>query len=180
MMSINMVRQLPLRDGVGNVRVVVETPAGSRVKYKYDETLGVFAWSRLLPPGLVYPFDYGFLPGTVSGDGDALDAIVWAEQPTQSGVVVPSRVIGALRVEQQRDGGPVKRNDRILVVPVLDPNEAAARDVTDVPGGVLTELERFFVASLNGTGKVIRLDGWADAMEAEGLVIACEGAFNAG
>jgi inorganic pyrophosphatase len=174
---VNLLRDLPLRDGAGNVRVVVETPAGSRVKYKYDEHIGVFEWSRLLPLGSRYPYDYGFLPGTLAEDGDALDALVWAPEPTQIGVIVPSRVIGALRVEQQRDGGPIKRNDRIIAVPVRDPNGTGHTDIAAMPAVVRDELERFFTASLALTGKQIQLRGWADAAEAAAIVSAAEKRF---
>ena len=161
---------LPLRAAAGHLRVVVETPGGSRIKYKYDEQHGVFEWSRLLPAGERYPFDYGFLPCTLAEDGDALDALVWADEATQSGVVVPARAIAALRVEQQRDGGPVKRNDRIVTVPVFDPSSPGARELADLPAVLRAELERFFIASLANTGKHIRLRGWADAAEAEAII----------
>ena len=173
----NLYSELPLRDDAGNVRVVVETPAGSRVKYKYDERLGIFQWSRQLPAGERYPFDYGFLPQTLADDGDGVDALVWAEQGTQSGVVVPARVIGALRVEQQRDGGPIKRNDRIVTVPVFDPTSPGARDIGELPADLRAELERFFTASLAHTGKQIRLCGWADAAEAVAFVDAAARRF---
>jgi len=175
---MNLLRDLPLWDDAGNARVVVETPGGSRVKYKYDEQLGVFEWSRLLPVGERYPFDYGFLPRTLAEDGDAVDALVWADEATQSGVVVPARIIGALRVEQQRDGGPVKRNDRIVAVPVHDPTAPGARDISDMSTTVRGQLEHFFTASLANTGKHIRLCGWADVAEANTLVRTAEQRHN--
>jgi len=175
--NMNLLRDLPLRDPAGFVRVVVETPAGSRVKYKYDEQLGVFVWSRLLVSGTRYPFDYGFLPRTLAEDGDAVDAIVLASEPTHPGVVVPARIVGALRVEQQRNGGPVKRNDRIVAVPVLDPTGPQPTDIGDVDAAVRAEIEQFFTASLARTGKRIQLCGWADAAEANALVAAAEQRF---
>jgi inorganic pyrophosphatase len=149
---------------------VVEAPAGSNVKLKYDDGLGAFVWSRRLSAGVTYPFDYGFVPGTRSGDGDALDALVFSDVGSYPGVVVPSRIIGALRVEQQRDGQPPKRNDRVLVVPAFDHHRDAVSDIGDLSQRTLDEIEEFFRASLVLTGKQVTFLGWADAAEAEALV----------
>lgn len=162
--------KLPIRSESGHLHVVVEVPAGSTVKLKYDEDLGAFTWSRRLSAGVSYPFDYGFVPGTRSGDGEALDALVYSDVGSYPGVVVPSRIIGALRVEQQRDQQPIKRNDRLLVVPAFDHQRDAIRDISDVAPRALDEIEEFFRASLVLTGKRVRFQGWADAVEAEGLV----------
>jgi inorganic pyrophosphatase len=165
---------IPIRSESGHLHVVVEVPAGSTIKLKYDDALGVFTWSRRLCAGVSYPHDYGFVPGTRSGDGDALDALVYSDVGSYPGVVVPSRVIGALRVEQQRDQQPVKRNDRLLVVPAFDHRGDAIRDLSDLGPRVLDELEAFFRASLVLTGKQVVFRGWADAAEAEELVeLAC-------
>jgi len=102
---------------------------------------------------------------------------VLASEPTHPGVVVPARIVGALRVEQQRNGGPVKRNDRIVAVPVLDPTGPQATDIGDVDAAVRAEIEQFCTASLARTGKQIWLRGWADAAEANALVAAAEQRF---
>ncbi|HUH04179.1 MAG TPA: inorganic diphosphatase [Kofleriaceae bacterium] len=163
---------LPIRSECGHLHVVVEVPAGSTVKLKYDQDLGAFLWSRRLSAGVSYPYDYGFVPGTRSGDGDALDALVYSEVGSYPGVVVPSRIIGALQVEQQRDHQPIKRNDRLLVVPAFDHQRDGIRDISDVAPRALEEIEEFFRASLVLTGKRVRFCGWADAAQAEQLVDA--------
>lgn len=166
MTAVNLFRDLPLYDEAGNVRVVVEVPAGSNVKLKYEPSINLFVWSRGLSLGVTYPHDFGFLPQTLAEDGDALDALVYSDVPSYPGVIVPSRVVGALRVEQQRDGGPVKRNDRMVVIPVHDHRNHAITDISQLGGRVLDELEEFFRASLVLTGKQIEFRGWADADEA--------------
>jgi inorganic pyrophosphatase len=168
--GVNLLHELPLRDERGHVRVVVEVPRGSGVKLKYDDDLGVFVWSRALCLGIRYPYDFGFLPQTLAGDGDALDAVVFAEVGSSPGVVVPARVIGALRVEQQRPGQPVKRNDRVLVVPASAHRRTQLDDISGVPERVLDELQAFFAASLALTGKNVGFRGWADAAEAIRLI----------
>lgn len=167
---VNLLHDLPLRDEAGHVRVVVEVPRGSGVKLKYDDRLGLFVWSRALSLGIRYPYDFGFFPQTLAGDGDAMDAVVFAEEGSYPGVVVPARVIGALRVEQQRPGQAVKRNDRVLVVPASAHRRKQIGDIGGVPQRTLDELQAFFAASLALTGKSVRFCGWADAAEATRLI----------
>jgi inorganic pyrophosphatase len=167
---VNLMHDLSLRDAGGNLHVVVEVPRGSAVKLKYDEHTGTFMWSRTLTLGVVYPYDFGFLPQTLAGDGDALDAVVYADASSYPGVVVPGRAIGALRVEQQRPGQAIKRNDRVLVAPLNAHRQDALRDIDGIATRVRDELEAFFTASLALTGKTVRFCGWADAAEAERIV----------
>jgi len=172
--------QLPPRDANGNLIVVVETPRGSQVKLKYAPDLDAFVWSRRLTLGVSFPYDYGFVPGTLAEDGDALDAFVFTGVPSYPGVVVPSRIVGALRIEQQRDGEPVKRNDRLLVVPVNDHRYRSVVDIDDVASRTREEMEEFCRASLLLTNKAIELRGWADRAEATELVDVASKLHNAG
>lgn len=162
--------QLPPVDEDDNLHVVVETPRGSQVKLKYDPRSGAFMWSRRLTLGVSFPYDFGFVPGTVAGDGEEVDAFVFTEVASHPGVVVRSRVIGALRLQQERDGGGPKRNDRLLVVPINDHRYGAIRDIGDLQARTLEEIEEFCHASLLLTNKSIELRGWADATEAATLV----------
>jgi inorganic pyrophosphatase len=175
---MDLTRELPLRiDGTDHVRVVVEVPRGSSLKLKYNSELRIFEWSRALSAGVAYPYDYGFLPQTLSGDGDCLDTLVLAEVGSYPGVMIPSRIIGALRLTQIRDGKK-KRNDRILCVPVNEHRHATLSDISQLPQRMRDEIEAFFTASLLLTGKVVTLDGWADATEAIELVADAEQAFS--
>ena len=167
---VNLLHDLPLYDRDARVHLVVEVPAGSNVKLKYDETLGVFMWSRALSVGVSFPHDFGFLPQTLAEDGDAVDALVLTSMASYPGVVVKARTIGTLRVEQRRPGQPVKRNDRILAVPGNDHRSDHLRDIGDVPARTLEELQAFFHASLLLTGKNVRFCGWADAAETWTLI----------
>jgi inorganic pyrophosphatase len=174
---VNLIVDLPLAAGPGLVHAVVETPRGSAVKLKYEPTLGAFRWSRALPLGMALPYDFGFLPQTVAGDGDAVDALIYTEVASHPGVVVRGRLIGALRVEQQRDGGPVKRNDRLVVVPAEEHRRDGLTEVAQLPSRVRDELEVYFDSSLALTGKTIRFAGWADAAEARASLDAARRAF---
>ena len=157
--------------------MVVETPRGSAVKYAYDVHTGTFTWSRPLMAGLTFPYDFGFLPQTLGDDGDALDGMLLTELASPPGIVVACRVLGALRVEQFREGVPTKRNDRIMLIPVNEHRSPHLGDVADLPERVRAELEEFFLASLRLTGKTIKFAGWASASEANAIIDTAAAAY---
>ncbi len=95
-------------------RAIVETPHGSRAKFIYDVKTGLFALGKLLPVGMAFPVDFGFVPSTLGGDGDALDLLVVAEAQLPVGCLVTVRLLGSMEVEQWRDGEPRVRNDRLI------------------------------------------------------------------
>src|SRR4051812_46072742 len=97
--------QLDIRDAdTGAYQVVVETPRGTRNKYKYDERRGLFLLHKVLPLGAEFPFDFGFLPSTRGDDGDPLDVLLLTPEPAFPGCVVPARLIGVIEAEQVEDG----------------------------------------------------------------------------
>jgi inorganic pyrophosphatase len=86
----------------GDIRVVIETPRGSRSKYRYDPECDCMQLSTVLPEGMVFPYDFGFVPATLGGDGDPLDILVLMEASVIPGCVVRARLIGAIEAEQRR------------------------------------------------------------------------------
>ena len=158
--------KLPARPGAGLIHVVVETPRGARAKFKYDPNLKVFAFSRTLTLGLVYPFDWGFIPSTRGEDGDPLDVMILHEATTAPGMIVPCRPIGILNVMQSEPGKTNRRNDRIFAIPAEEGHQAPWRDIQDVHDGLKDELQRFFVASVTLQDKQLQFLGWGDAAEA--------------
>src|SRR5438067_9011605 len=151
--------------------VVIETPRGSAVKVKLDPRLGAFTIGRPLPEGMVYPFDFGFVPGTRAPDGDPLDAVVFWDVASWPGIVVDCRPLGVVELDQAaKDGKRRQRNDRLLVTPT---SAARAGDLTsalDLPARVREEVESFFVASTAFEGKDVHVLGWKGPKDADRLV----------
>ena len=162
---------LPTFAGEELVHVVIESPRGSTSKFKYDPQLGVMTLSRPLPLGLVYPYDWGFVPSTRAPDGDPLDAFVMWESSGYPGVTLPCRPIGVLRVEQTNEQSHRReRNDRMAVLPATAPRWDAVQSVFDLHERVRMELEQFFVAVTAFEGKELKILEWAGRSEAMDLV----------
>src|SRR3989344_4482279 len=107
--------------------VVIEIPRGSRDKYEFDDKTGVFKLDRVLPSPLYYPAAYGFIPQTLSQDGDRLDAVILSDDPLFSGCVVKVRPIGLLKMT---DSG--KEDFKILAVQVDNPDYKNVKDMEDI------------------------------------------------
>jgi inorganic pyrophosphatase len=149
----------------GSIHVVVESPAGSRNKYKYDPKLGLFRLNRVLPYEASFPFDYGFAPGTRSGDDDPLDVVLLTDAPTFPGCVVRARPVGVLRARKE---GVV--NDRLLAVPLVSRIHHDVHDLGDLSPGVLVSIERFFRTILNVEGGEHQLGGFQGAEKAAQII----------
>jgi inorganic pyrophosphatase len=155
----------------GSIHVVVESPRGSTLKLKYDPVRGVMTLSRPLIAGLVYPYDWGFVPSTRGPDGDPLDAVILWDATSYPGVVFQCRPAGILRVEQSNSAsGARERNDRVAVIPVKAPRHERVRSVFDLSERVRLELERFFVSAVAFEQKDLEILGWAGPDEALALV----------
>jgi inorganic pyrophosphatase len=162
--------ELPAHDDEGHLRVVVESPRGSRLKLKYQPELAIFTVARPLVLGVSYPFDWGFVPSTEAEDGDPLDAMVLLDAPTYPGVVVACEPIGVVRVEQRAKKGGRERNDRVIASPVQAPRFDGLRDARRLPKRTRDEIERFFLAAVTLERKDVKLLGWGAIREARALV----------
>ena len=162
--------------GDGLLNVVVETPRGSTAKFKFDSGSGGFVLSRELPSGLVYPYDWGFVSGTSAPDGDPLDAMVLWQSASYPGVVLPSRIVGVLAVEQRSASGGRERNDRLFVVPAKAARMDCIRTIFDVSQRERDELARFFEHVVAFEGKDVRLLGFHGADEGRRLLEQVVGA----
>jgi inorganic pyrophosphatase len=123
--------------------VLIETPRGSRNKYKYNEETGRMKFSKVLPEGMVFPHDFGFIPGTTGDDGDPLDVLVLTDEPMFPGCEVLCRVVGVL-LAKQSENGKEKRNDRVVAVAEGSVLYAEVHQLSDLEPVVLNQIEQFF------------------------------------
>jgi inorganic pyrophosphatase len=157
----------------GDLNIIIETPKGSRGKFAYDEESGLFALSKLLPAGMAFPFNFGFIPSTRGGDGDPLDVLMVFDEILFPGCLVPSRLIGGLKATQFEEG-KMKRNDRLLAVPVLPREYDAPRSIRDLNKNLLTDIREFFASYQRLMGKEFKVLGVLGAKEAKKLVVSAE------
>ena len=143
------------------VEVVVEIPRGSRNKYEYDEAEGVFRLDRVLASAVHYNFDYGFIPGTRSGDGDHTDALLLIDEPTFPGCHVWGRPIGGLEMRDEKGF-----DFKVLCVAVADPHQAHVEQLDQVRPHRLIEIEHFFETYKLLEAKDTEVLGWRDANRA--------------
>jgi inorganic pyrophosphatase len=146
-----------LEAGEYTVDVLVEIPRGSRNKYEFDRQRGVIRLDRVLYSSVHYPTDYGFVPRTLSPDGDELDVLVMVEEPTFPGCLVVARPIGVLVMHDEK--GP---DSKVLAVPLGDPRFATVRKLEDIPGHWLLEIENFFQTYKRLQDVETELEGWSD------------------
>ena len=126
------------------VDVVIETPKGSKYKYKFDEEQNRFRVKKILPAGLAFPYDFGFIPGTKGDDGDPLDVMIIAEDSYLPGSVIECEIIGAIKARQSSDDETF-RNDRIIGVPVMTKEKDEEVALEDFSKHKINELENFFI-----------------------------------
>jgi inorganic pyrophosphatase len=153
----------------GLVRVIVDTPRGSRNKYKFDEQLGLFKLSRVLPAGMSFPFDFGSIPSTRAEDGDALDVLVLNEAPLVVGCLVQVHLIGVIRAKQT-EGRKTIRNDRLIAVIETPVNKPVTRDLQGLPKAQLGEIEQFFRSYNEAQGRRFVVTGRGGPKVAERML----------
>lgn len=168
MAYMNLVHDLPPYDEHRNLRVVVETPRGAGIKLKFDEKLGCFSLTRILPLGVVFPYDFGFVPQTLAQDGDPLDVLILMEAASYPGVVIPCRVIGALQIEER--GMRSRPNHRLVALPVKAARKEDWKDPASLGDRMQRELERFFVTTAAFTAKDPQVRGWVGTDAANEMV----------
>lgn len=152
------------------ITVIVETPMGSRQKYNFDEGLHLFRLKKLLPNGMVFPFDFGFIPGTKAADGDPIDVLVIAEFSTFTGCVMDCKIIGGITAMQTLKDGSAFRNDRIFVVPEASVAYAEIQTLNQLPAGMIEEIQAFFVNYNTIEGKDFKILQTLQAGQASGLL----------
>jgi inorganic pyrophosphatase len=124
-------------------QVIIETPRGSRNKYKYNQETGRMKFSKVLPEGMMFPYDFGFIPDTKAEDGDPLDVLVLSDEPMFPGCELECRIVGVLRAKQ-RENGKEYRNDRLIAVAAGSVLYAGVNQLSDLEPALLKQIEQFF------------------------------------
>ncbi|MGI8555018.1 MAG: inorganic diphosphatase [Pyrinomonadaceae bacterium] len=152
------------------LNVVVETPKGSRNKYTYDEETGIFKLGGILPLGASFPFDFGFIPQTLGGDGDPLDVLLLMDEPAFAGCLVPARLVGVIEADQTEDGKTI-RNDRLIAVACKSITHDHVRQFNDLNENLIEQIKHFFVSYNEAKGKKFEPRGDFGARKAENLIV---------
>jgi inorganic pyrophosphatase len=157
---------LPIgEDSPEEINVIVEIPSGSRNKYEYNKALDIFELDRALHSPIFYPGDYGFVPRTLALDDDPLDVLILVSEPTFAGCLVKARPIGLLNMID--DGKP---DDKVLAVPVGEPDYAEVHNYTQIFAHQLRKISHFFETYKLLEGKKTSVTGWSDAAEARRII----------
>ena len=151
------------------IHVLIEIPEGGvPVKYELDKVSGALFVNRFLHTAMYYPANYGFIPNTLSQDGDPCDAMVLSQVPVVPGAVIRCRPVGALLMEDEHG-----IDEKILAVPVdeLNPYYDGIEELTDVPEILREQIEHFFrhYKELE-KGKWVKVTGWVDRSSARKLI----------
>ena len=150
-------------------QVIVDTPKGSRNKYKFDDESGRFKLGSVLTSGMVFPYDFGYLPDTRGEDGDALDVLVLMDEPAFVGCQVEVRVIGVIEAEQTEAGKSI-RNDRLIAVATESHRFNEVDELSEIGNQLLAEIEHFFVSYNQMKGKAFKPTARAGAVPAKALI----------
>ena len=145
--------------------VFVEIPSGSRNKYEVDKETGAIVLDRMLFTSTRYPADYGYIEGTLGGDTDPLDALVFTGEPTFPGCRIRARPVGLFRMRDEK--GP---DEKVLCVPLRDPMWSHVQELEDLPAALRAEVEHFFTVYGDLEEKKVGTEGFGGREEAARVI----------
>ncbi|HWE71821.1 MAG TPA: inorganic diphosphatase [Stellaceae bacterium] len=138
--------ETPTFDDAGDLRVVIETPKGSRNKYDYDPQCDCMDLATVLPEGMSFPYDFGFAPSTLGEDGDPLDILVFMDAPVVPRCVIHARLIGAIEAKpRKKSKSEWIRNDRLLAVACHAQTHQDVRSIKGLRPHLVDEIKAFFI-----------------------------------
>jgi inorganic pyrophosphatase len=146
------------------IQVVIETPKGSRNKYAFDQEDRIFGLKKVLPAGMTFPYDFGFIP-SVAEDGDPVDVLVLMDEPAFPGCLLKCRIVGIIQATQGTKK-KTERNDRIIAIEQDNHSFASIQHVDDLGKQFAQELEQFFVNYHSLSGEKYRILGLKGPREA--------------
>jgi inorganic pyrophosphatase len=150
--------------------VTIEIPRGTKNKYEMDHATGRIRLDRPLFTSTQYPYDYGYIEGTLGEDGDPLDAMVVMGEPTFPGCLIRCRAVAMFQMQDEKGG-----DDKVLCVPVSDTRRDYMDDIDDMPAYMLLEIEHFFTVYKDlEPGKSVEGASWVGRDEAEAEIKASQ------
>lgn len=152
--------KIPVGENPEKINVVIEIPYGSNIKYELDKESGAVVVDRVMYSAMFYPANYGFVPNTLSNDGDPADVLVLNEYPLQAGSVIKCRLIGVLLMEDESG-----IDEKLLAVPVskIDPRYDDIKSLDDLPKITLDRIKNFFE-----TYKMLEPNKWVKVKDYKG------------
>ncbi|HEV2324781.1 MAG TPA: inorganic diphosphatase [Terracidiphilus sp.] len=162
------------RKSAATVAAVVETPQGGRNKYKLDEASGRMKLSKIMPEGMVFPFDFGYIPDTKGPDGDPLDVLILHDEPTFPGCQIDCRLLGVLKARDFQSGREAA-NHRLIAAATASLEFAAAHELSDLEPTLLRQLEEFFVNYKKAREVRFEITGRGDSRAAYDLLASSGG-----
>ena len=144
------------------MNVIVEIPKFSKNKYEIDKETGIIALDRVMHSSQDYPFDYGFVPQTLCGDGDALDVVLVTTYPLMPGILVKARPVAIMGMI---DGG--EEDNKVVAVPVDDPRMDDINDINDLNSHFTMEMTHFFETYKKIQNKEVKIGAWNGAEKAK-------------
>jgi inorganic pyrophosphatase len=157
------------KNAPNEVNVIIEIPMNAGpIKYEFDKEAGIIVVDRFMQTTMSYPCNYGFIPHTLSGDGDPADVLVYSNHPIISGAMITVRPIGVLMTEDEKGS-----DEKILAVPAgkIDPSLAGINSYKDLPELAINRIEHFFENYKKlEKGKWVKISGWKDAAEAKDII----------
>lgn len=158
----------PGKNPPSQINVFVEIPQGGSIKYELDKDSGVVFVDRFLYTAFTYPFNYGFIPGSMAEDGDPVDVLVISDRTVSPGMVIPAVPIGMLEMEDEEG-----IDTKIIAVPTkkVDPNYGVWTDISDLPEATKAKIKHFFEHYKElEPGKWVKLKDWKGKTEAEAAI----------
>ena len=136
----------PFDRETGAIKIVIETPKGSRNKYKYEPENDCLELTTVMPEGMIFPYDFGFIPSTLGPDGDPLDVLVLMDAPVVPGCVIRGRLIGVIKARQrEKKDKDWVRNDRLIAVACHAQTHQDEKSLKDLRPRCADEIAAFFV-----------------------------------
>jgi inorganic pyrophosphatase len=160
----------PIDEEHDAINVIIETSRGARTKLAYDPDAGTFVAKKILPQGMSFPFDFGFIPSTTGGDGDPLDVLLLIDEPVPAGTLVPARLIGVIEATQTERDGSSMENHRLIAVATISELFADVKRFDDLPDAVMSQIEHFFISYNEQAGKHFEPTDRSGARRARTLV----------